>query len=159
MISSGARFQMVGINPSLQIHSFCQNRAKCGRTPDPTDGLLAVPMRQHLYVADDTYFPWYAAYKHFVTCIFLVMNALLEKRAQWVTVFSEVFIKDDSADNLLENNVSTLLHSVCMQTTVHGLPPLLTPSIKSSCNGQVLIGSDDLMIIISKPRSYHSIHS
>ncbi len=58
------------------------------------------------------------------------MNAVLGKRAQRVTVFSEVFIKDDSADNLLGKHVSTLLHSVCMQTTVHGSPPLLTPSRK-----------------------------
>ena len=50
MISSGARFQMVGINPWLQIHSFCQNRAKCDRTPDPTDGLLAVSRWDKTYI-------------------------------------------------------------------------------------------------------------
>ena len=57
-------FSWVGNNPSLQIHSICENRAKCDWTCDPTDEVFSsVLMRQDLHLADSSYLPWYEAYE------------------------------------------------------------------------------------------------
>ncbi len=56
-------FSWVGNNPSLQIHSICENWAKCDWTCDPTDEVFSsVLMRQDLHLADSSYLPWYEAY-------------------------------------------------------------------------------------------------
>ena len=53
-----ASFSWVGNNPSLQIHSVCENRAKCDWTCDPTNEVFSsVLMRQDLHVANSSYLP------------------------------------------------------------------------------------------------------
>ena len=59
-----ASFSWVGNNPSLRIHSICENRAKCYWMCDPTDEVFSsVLMRQDLHVADSSYLPYYEAYE------------------------------------------------------------------------------------------------
>ncbi len=57
-------FFWVGNNPSLQIHSYCENQAKCDWTCDPNDEVFSsVLTKQDLLVEDSLYQLWYEAYE------------------------------------------------------------------------------------------------
>ena len=90
-----ASFSWVENNPSLQIHSVCENRAKCDWTCDPTDEVFSsVLMRQDLHVADSSYLPCYEAYERsLVLSSHLLLTPCGEGEPKQQQFLAEMFIK------------------------------------------------------------------
>ncbi len=66
-------FSWVRINPSLQIHLFCENWRKCFQTWNLTYGLFSsVLIRHDLHVADSL--PWNKACKHSLSLSSLLVS-------------------------------------------------------------------------------------
>ena len=85
----------VGNNPSLQIQSFSENRGKCNRTCEPTNGFFSSAlMRQDLHVADSSYLPWNEAYAHSLSLSSLLLSMpCWEGKPNGRHFFAEIFIK------------------------------------------------------------------
>jgi hypothetical protein len=66
---------IVGNNPSLQIHSFSENRAKCNKTGDPAIGDFSTILTSDILIlADSSHLPSDEAYRQ---CLSLPCNCLL----------------------------------------------------------------------------------
>jgi hypothetical protein len=79
----------------------------------------SVLVRQDLDVADSFYLPWYEPYKHALSLSHLLCYQCLEVKASPVgyTFLQNFSLKGDSFQQM--NIVSSLLHSICMQITIH----------------------------------------
>ena len=90
-------FSWVGNNPSLQIHSYCENRAKCYWTCDPNEEVFSsVLTRQDsdLLVADSSYQRWYEACKRSLSLgLYLLLMPCWEGEPKQQQFFAEMFIK------------------------------------------------------------------
>ena len=88
-------FSWVGNNPSLQIHSFCENLAKCYWTCDPNDKVFSsVLTRQDLLVADNSFQRWYEACESSQSLwSYLLLMPCWEGEPKQQQFFAEMFIK------------------------------------------------------------------
>ncbi len=92
-------FSWVGNNPSLQIHSYCENRAKCEWTCDPNDEVFSsVLTKQDLLVADSSYQLWYEAYELSLSLwSHLLLMPCWEASPTSNNFLQKCLLKDDSA--------------------------------------------------------------
>ena len=94
-----ASFSSVGNNPSLRIHSICENQARCywnrNWMCDPTDEVFSsVLMRQDLLVANSSYLPWDEAYERSLALSsHLLLKPCWEGEPKQQQFLAEMFIK------------------------------------------------------------------
>ena len=82
----------LGNNPSLQNHSFCENRGKCNQTCEPTSRVFSSAlMRQDLLVADSILLPWNEAYNHSLSLSSLLLSMPCWEGNPMGDTFSPIF--------------------------------------------------------------------
>ena len=90
-------FSWVGNNPSpsLEIHSFCENRVKCYWTCDPNDNVFSsVLTRQDLLVEDSSYQRWYKTCERSLSLwSYLLLMPCWEGEPKQQQFLAEMFIK------------------------------------------------------------------
>ena len=122
-----ASFSSVGNNPSLLIHSICENQAKCYWTCDPTSEVFcSVLMRQDLHVADSSYLPWYEAYERSLDLSsHLLLTPCGEGEPKQQQFLAEMFIKRRFWSKKICRNCF-ILSWYCLQFIIYSYPHLVS---------------------------------
>ncbi len=80
---------LVGNNPSLQTHSFSEDRGKCNKTGNPSISNFSTILTSHILIlADSSYLP---SDEKAVPPMLSFIDALLRVQAQCSTLFGQIF--------------------------------------------------------------------